>query len=390
MHAALKTMCRQVREAEPDLIVLAGDLIEKHPTAQDMTALLGHVRCLSDISPVIIVHGNHDGEGWLALCEGQDTTHDVWVCAVPDTMGLADGRLIHGIDADTECVVHCVPWVTKGHLLSRLPTVPSPEETDAAVRACLQEILGGFAVERQMAGYDGPAVLVGHMELGGSVMDSGQPNVAPGLKIDPHDLELAGCDAYMLGHIHAQQDVGTGVYAGSPYRLTWGEAGPVPKGWLLWDVERGDADFRCVAIHGPRLWAVTHEWTIREVNGDGPEWGFTPDAGTDVETVARMGDGRDRGGDELRFRYRVPAEQRTAAKAAVDACLASFWPGRRDAVTVEEVVIPAERARAPELAAVVDPVEQVRMWMALEYGEWTDQARDRVIELARQALHEVE
>lgn len=395
LDKALRTMCRQMREHEVDLVVVAGDLIEQHPSADDIHALLNHVRCFADVAPVVIVRGNHDGEGWLDLCEGMETTHDVIVSTRPETVVLScDGGLVRtdtmGSGHYSDCVIHCMPWPAKGQLLAMLEELPSPEETDQVVRHLLGEIFTGFRTERDREGYDGPSILVGHCEVGGAVMDSGQPNAAPGLTVSDAELESAGTTAIMLGHIHKCQNVGQATYAGSPTRLTWGEAGPVGKGWILWELNGSEHDGgKDITVPGPRLWAVNYEWTIRDFDGGLPLWGFTPDSGEDVEIVGTIAAGKDRHGDELRFRYKVPSEQRAAAKASVTDEIGRIWPGPIERVTIEEVVIPAEQARAPELASEDDPVEQAKRWLRLEHPDWDEAKVGGLVPLIREAVHEV-
>jgi DNA repair exonuclease SbcCD nuclease subunit len=369
-----------MRKREVDLIVVAGDLIEQHPSAADIHALLGHVRCMADVAPVVIVKGNHDGEGWLELCEGMETTFDVAVATRPMTLSLVGYELRPGVDTTgAECVIHCLPWTAKGHLLAMLDTVPSPEESDCVVRHLLGEIFTGFRTERDREGYFGPSILVCHCEVGGAVMDSGQPNVSPGFTISEHELESAGATAIMLGHIHKRQSVGFCTYAGSPARLTWGEAGPVGKGWILWELNGSEHDGgKDITVPGPNLWTVESVWAPDE---HGEEWGFAFEGEPPVPVPPAKAIQ-----DELRFRYHVPSEQRAAAKAAVTDEIGRIWHGPIERVTIEEVVIPSEHARAPEVATESDPVEQAKRWLRLEHPDWDEDRVEEMVPYFREAV----
>jgi hypothetical protein len=94
-------------------------------------------------------------------------------------------------------------------------------------------------------------------------------------------------------------------------------------------------------------------------------------------------------GDELRYRYHVPEEQREAARMALDAELQRIWPGKRENVTVEPRIIPSAHARAPHLATEEDPVLQAMEYLKLERPDLSEAQRAELLPLLREAVQGV-
>jgi len=403
LDRALRDMVAQMREHEPDLIVHSGDLGEPNPTAQDLYCQAVFLQDLADIAPTIVVAGNHDSIEHLQVLARIETLHPLWISTSPDTLALADGQILQlsdlGLDEieSVDLVIHALPWPAKGNLLARLPEMPSSEESDQVARQLLLDIFRGFKAERETAGYEGPSILLGHLEVHGAKMDSGQPVAGPGLKVGVEDLKETGADGALLGHIHARQrlsDETHVVYSGSPCRLTWGEAGAEGKGWGLLDFDpamaRHDAPvvYEWVDVPSPRLWTVEAEWESNLDNiGENIVWQFVAtkmdrDEAGALQKLAEPD-------DELRFRYHVPEDQREAAKEQAEKEIASIWPGKRENVTVEAIVIPTDKARAPEIARLDDPSQMFDRWIAAEGHDLPEERRARLQLLMNQVLQEV-
>jgi exonuclease SbcD len=406
----LDRMLEQMADARVDLIVIPGDIGENHTTARDRDQISAFLTWAADVAAVAVVAGNHDSTADWPVFRRLHTRHPLALVDRPTTLAFTyggEGRDEDLLDLeyhdpppdpdDVRAVIHCMPWPAKGNLLRLLPKMPSPEESDAAVQACLRSIFTGFRAERERLGYtDCPSILAAHVEVGGAKVDSGQPMVSQSLPVSVHELQEVGADAVMLGHIHARQSVDERVmYSGSPCRLSWGEAGAESKGWYLWEFggdPSWDAPVRVTDqnVPSPRLWTVEAHWMTgisddillyAPDNSPNGGWGYEEDRGETPATLTAA-----EGDDELRFRYHVPADQREAAKAAVDAEIKRIWPGRRELVTVEENVIASDHSRDPEIASESDPVEQARRYLRLEHPEWSDNRIEEYVPQLREAV----
>lgn len=409
LYRALERMLDEAMRDQVDLILVAGDIMELSPRDEDLDAVAHWLQRYAGIAPTVVVAGNHDPAGYMrGVLQRIGSEFHLYISTVPESLALYDGemldltRLPPGEAEAVDVVVHTLPYPHKGQLLSMLPELPAPEQSDQIVQALLREIIGGFRIDREKAGYTGPSVLLGHVEVSGSVMDSGQPNAAPGLTVSHHDLELSDCPVIALGHIHARQswDART-YYCGSPARLTWGEAGTNSKGynlieflrdpdgqsatWYDWQVEERD-------LPSPRLWTVEAEWRgeagcpeYDNQNDGAPCWLY------DLEKGAAPASLRDLPGpdDELRYRYHVPEEQREIAQMALEGELERIWPGPRENVTVEPRIIPSTHARAPEIATEEDPVEQGLRYLRMERPDLTEDQLQELLPLLQEAVQGV-
>jgi len=396
LDRALRDMTTQMKEARPDLIVHAGDLGEPNPTAQDLYSQAVFLQELADIAPTIVVAGNHDSISHLEVLARIETFYPLWISTGPDTLAFMGGDLRHLGDLDladieaVQCVIHTMPWPAKGNLLSILPQMPSSDESDQVAQQLLLDIFRGFKAERESAGCspDVPAIMVGHLEVHGATMDSGQPALGPGMRVGVYDLGAAACDVVMLGHIHARQglEIEPGLlayYSGSPCRLTWGEAGDLGKGWALHHITE-ELDHEWVNVPSPQLWTTEAEW-VQVPEGQPSIGGWDFDFGEQKDGLEGVCPE-----DELRIRYTVPEDQREPAKAEILRCASNLSETiPRERITIEEVVLPTDKARAPEIARLDDPSQMFDRWIAAEGHDLPEERRARLQLLMNQVLQEV-
>ena len=388
----LSEVQRQMREERVDLIVHAGDLGESYPTGDDLDYQAFVLQGLASIAPTVVVLGNHDSEKHWKVLQRIETSHPLALVTMVSTLVLlSDGSLedtgdIDPVDPDdVRCLVHCMPWMTKAQILARCNQA-APDATDATALGAFRALMTGMRSVRDVLGGEVPNLLVSHAEVAGYTTDAGQTNPQPGLRVSVQDLELCGSPIIALGHIHLRQEWNERIYyAGSPCRLTWGEAGAKSKGWNLYEFDdEGQAGITTLKIiPSPRLYTVEAEWSCEAethpTNPDGfidvPQFVYEGDHLVEAD---RIRDANVRPDDELRFRYHVAAEQREAAKAAVTDEIGRIWPGSIEKVTVEAVVEPGIHARAPEIAQVPTVQEQVAILLDREGKEFTASLQEKL------------
>lgn len=309
------------------LVMHSGDVFERRSNPEERRAFADWVRAVTEHAPLVIVRGNHDALGDLALFRRLRTKHPVIVeeaCGVHTVAGVA---------------VACLAWPRKAQILAAADSM-SVEEGAADAGDALRNVLRalGMALEQ----HDGPRVLLAHAMVRGSKTSAGQPLVGCDMEISVGDLALVNADFIALGHIHMPQEwegpdaLGGApiVYPGSPRRTAFGEV--EEKGYVIAELN-GRRDLRWERIATPCAPMLLVEGKYNEALG-------AVDPGLNVPTRETAV------GAEIRFRYEVPADAREAARRKADEWR-HLWLGYGAAhVKVEEVVIASTRARAPEVA----------------------------------------
>lgn len=323
-----------LEERGVDLILHSGDVFERKSNPEERSAVADWLRRAASIAPVVIVRGNHDALGDLALFAKLRTRHPVQVAEYPVVL-LAAG-----------VAVACLPWPRKAELLARAPEL---DPGDA-----LRGVLRGLG--QQLASHDGPRVLLAHAMVSGSRTSTGQPLVGCDFEIGVDDLALAGADLVALGHVHMPQDWpledAPVIYPGSPRRTAFGEV--ESKGYALAELEgQRTRTWRRIETPCAPMHLVEARW----------EGGcFLTRAVIDPAHA------------EVRFRYTVAADERDAARAAAELSRDLWLANGAVNVKLEEVVIATSSARAPEVALARTVDEKLRaLWKAR--GEEPEAAR---------------
>lgn len=356
-----------------DLVVHTGDVFDKKSTPRERIVVAEWLQAMAEIAPVLIVRGNHDVIGDLAIFRELRAKNPI---RVAEAAGV---YVLGGV------AVAAVAWPRKAHLLAQLKA--GHEESEQAAGDALRDVLRGLGAE--LAKHDGPRLLAMHAMVRGSVTSVGQPLVGCDLELGLEDLALAGADFAALGHIHKGQDWEIGdmpvVYPGSPRRTAFGET--EPKGYLLVDLDEGVALWNRVIVPATPMELLTGTWWP-EAKPE-PTFGFPAEEedGYEPPPLHFRITGGELAGAEVRFRYRVAVDHREAARAAaIELRERILMVGRAATVKLEEEVVATVRARAPEVAAAKTlPEKLVALWKARAID--IDDAR-RVRVLAK--LHELE
>jgi exonuclease SbcD len=339
-----------------DAVLFAGDAFktrDPNPTVQ--RAFAERIRRLSRAAiPTTLLIGNHDLPGVVSRA----TSVDIYDALGVDYVHVC--RRIETLTLDTASgplQVVALPWLTRSAMLTREEYRADSVE---ALEARLRERIVA-ALEGEAAGLDPdlPAVLLGHLSLGGATTGS-EHSIMLGqdLILNRGDLQPAAFDYIALGHIHKHQQVGPGtppvVYSGSLERVDFGE-------------EREDKGFVIVEIApGPRGARRT-------------TWAFRPVAARPFITVRLTPGGADPLAD-----IRAALAHRTDLAGAVVRAKLALAPEVAGQVRLGEV-----RRLLGELGAAfvgqieVETERQARVRLTLRDDEALDPARmlDRWLEL---------
>lgn len=354
----------QMDAAGCDVVLHAGDVFDRKSTPRERNAVSEWLRRAAHRRPVVLVRGNHDALGDLAIFAHLRTPHPVHVAESPCVVDLG-------------LRVACLPWPRKAELLAGADQT-APMDIAGAAREALRDALRALGAGVHGEPHEHPSVLLAHAMVTGSVTSTGQPLVGCDLEVDLSDLSLARCDAVALGHIHARQgwplrrdeQVVPVVYPGSPRRTAFGEL--EPKGWTQldfalrpgvgWNVETTFHD-----LNATKMLLAEARWTEEGLQAARVELADIADA-------------------EVRLRYTVAPDQRAAARPIV-ADLAAGWraSGAR-LVKVEEVVDAGARARdaARDVGAAQGLGDKLLALWRARGEQLTDDRRDALLTKARE------
>lgn len=254
------------RDFRPDVIINAGDLFDKRPTANEYIAARDLLRRCREVAPQIIVQGNHDIYNAVELYStaGPDR-NPIMVAQRPQVFALRTADVI------------CLPWFSKSHLVARLPPNLSAEETSLRVLDVARNLLTvqrAYSAESRAKGRI--PVLASHILVAGSELSSGQTLQGVTVGLNPYDLNEVGAAYVALGHVHKWQEWFDGriSYAGSPVRQDFGE--PEIKGFnaveIEMDGERITVRTEFIELPARRIERLEADFTNRQCPVDIEQW----------------------------------------------------------------------------------------------------------------------
>lgn len=328
-----------------ELILHAGDVFERKSTPTERRAVADWLRKCAEIAPAVIVRGNHDALGDLALFAKLRTRHPI---VVEEAVGV---HVVNGV------AVAALAWPRKAELLARLDSSVGHDASEQIAGDVLRDVLRGLGV--QLAAHDGPRVLLAHAMVRGSVTSLGQPLVGCDLEIGLEDLALARAHLVAIGHIHKGQDWRFGdapiVYPGSPRRTAFGEV--EEKAYVVAEFQGAQlVGWERVVVPATPMLLLEGEYAAEHVGLPGD---VVVPAGLVLDVPA------DVTGAEVRLRYHVESDRRDAAKAAAEDVKRDLLANGAISVKVEEVVEATTRARAPEIAVAQTIADKLEVfWRA--------------------------
>lgn len=345
-----------------DLVLHGGDVFERKSTPREREAAFAWFQEMAEIAPVVVIRGNHDALADLPLLERLDSYHPI---TVVETAGVVE---VAG------ALVACVAWPRKASLLAATGA-DSHESGEELAATALRNVLLGLGDE--LAGHDGPTMLLMHAMVRDSMTSTGQPIVGAELEVTLADLGLARAGAYFLAHIHMFQEWRINGawcgFPGSPRRTNFGEL--EPKGYLVATYEGSVCtSVEFVEVPATPMVHVDDEWAADPDRGGEPGW-----------LAGAHGLPASCAGVELRFRYRVPSDQREAARTAAESRRADWLAEGAISVQIEEVVQLEQRARCTAIAASAPLADKMAAYWAAKSFEPGDR---RAALLSK--LHQIE
>lgn len=362
-------IAEDIRDRGVDLVVHSGDVYERASRPEERSAVAEWAQKVTTTAPLVIVRGNHDQVGDLALLRRLRTVHEL---VIEEAAG------VHRVPTKRGPVsVACLAWPRKAHLAALVGDGDLERADGDALRAVLRGI--GHEMER----FEGPRVLLAHAMVRGSLTSTGQPLVGCDHELGLADLGLVDADLYALGHVHRGQEFSIGaapcIYPGSPRRTAFGEL--EEKGYIIADFEESDGGrWRCVSHALVR----TPCRPMLQIEGEfhGEHVGLPGDvvvpAGLALSGLPE--DPAELRGAEVRVRYLVEADRRDEAREHAARAKADLLERHgAHSVKVEEQVVATTRARAPEVGRAQTLPEQLEAFWASKGIELDQERRARLL-----------
>jgi DNA repair protein SbcD/Mre11 len=349
----------------PDIIVIAGDVCDEAVVFGSSASLAAatFIQACAGIAPVLIIRGtsSHDAPGSVNLLGELAGSFPIYTTDWPGQVGLLhDGRFSTIVDGTRpRALISCLPTVTKANVVAASPGTIHDSSMDTA--SLIREMFQGWnIVNHSKRGAGVPTIFVGHLTVTGSQTSTGQIMTGRDLELTTGDLKLAGCDAYLLGHIHKQQSWDTIYYCGSITRLNHGET--EAKGFYIHDIHDGMVESRF------------YETPARVMLTKRSEGLPTVDTVADVKK-----------GELVRVVYEVAEEDlHKVDEEAIRA--AALARGAAD-VKIEKVIVPKIRVRAEGISRATTLEEKLMRWAETTSAEIT---RETIEKLSLLETNEVE
>ncbi|MHB8408300.1 MAG: metallophosphoesterase family protein [Acidiferrobacterales bacterium] len=335
-------------EAGVDAAIISGDSTDHELGlhAPAVSALAGQIHRLADYCPVLMLQGtfSHEPPGTLDVFRLLGGRFPIQIVDRIGQVALVGNRwvsspswIFESFPENTRLLVSGLPTVNKGVLAG----VAGVADAAQAVGAAITDVLAGWGAVNKLARAAGiPTAGVSHGTVSGCLTEHDVPMAGLDHEFTSGTLFTAETSAFMLGHIHKQQqwerDGRLVSYAGSIGRLHYGEEGP--KGFLLWDVGVDGAQAQFVETPARRMVHL--------------DFAGLPD----IEAIRKAATAAN--GAFVRVRWEVSEEQRDAVdRGAIESLL-----GAAAEVHLEGRIIPKVRSRAEGILRANTLAEQVGKW----------------------------
>lgn len=341
-----KWIAEQVAKEKPACFLSGGDVFDGASTPIEREAVADWLTEVAETCPVLIARGNHDRGLDTFFMRRLATKHPI---VVEERCGV---HVIGGLK------IAAVAWPNRASVAAMLGQPLTGTQIDEVAVEALRNVLRGLGQQK-------PDLLLGHWMISGAVTSVGQQLVGAELEVGLADLALAGAKMTIASHIHAPQaweyKKQPIAYCGSPYRTSYGET--ERKSIIYADVTAKGVEWKRYVTPCTDMVLLTADWTDGKLvfDGKGP-----------LKSVVM--------GAECRLRYRVPADQRDAARAAVADVKARMLGDGAENCKVEEQLTVQTRARTPEIATAKTLADKLDVLWKSRGVELDAQRRARVLQ----------
>jgi len=342
----LNRIVSEVLKGSPDIVMITGDLygraVPHKPSPIERATLEQQLIRLAECAPVYVVKGNHDHEEAFELLSNLGGTYPV------TPLSRAGSKKVY--TPGGAAMLYWMAYPNKNWLLADEKPRGAAEAREHAIGK-IDKLLELWATS--MRQHDLPVLFMGHFQVTGAQLASGEVISTGEIEISRHRLAALPVAYGALGHIHKCQHLDRGImnYAGSPWVTEFGDHGE--KGWIEFDTRSDAPVFRN---------SNTRRWVTLRYRWAG-EWVEYPEE-QDLKNVV------------VRARLTVPDVHVASCPWKEEISKLKAVAHR---VKHEKIIEPTIRVRAPEVAAsktIPDKLESY--WNILETSP-TDQLKKQAL-----------
>lgn len=339
----------QCLELDIDLVLISGDVFERKSNPEERNAVAAWLRDLAECAPVVMIRGNHDAVGDLAIFSKLNARKEI---IVEEQAGF---HTVNGF------AVAALAWPRKAELLAAIGVPMSAEESSVEAQKELRNVFMNFGLQFDSLEPGIAKIFLGHVSVRGCVTSTGQPMVGMDMEVSLEDLSLAKADCYALGHIHKGQSWQINgapvIYPGSPRRTAFGEI--ETKNVVVLEFEEGKlSNWYPVETPAAPMILLETNFDVMLLGSDGAEL-------TGYGDLTLLPDDLEYAGAEIRLRYHVDSDKQELAKRAANDRVVELLAMGAVSVKVESIVHSTTRARTPEVTTAKTLVEKLAvLWAA--------------------------
>lgn len=351
--ASVDQIIRECLVLPVGLWAVPGDLYDAGSDVFSRNAWGDRMRQMANIAPVVACYGNHDRDGDLYLLSQIGATWPIYVVDRPQTIDVAtpQGQTV---------TVFVLPYPhPSGFVAAGTPTGDVVAIARNALDAIFMDAGARLHAAREAKR---PTLFIGHANVGGSKMSTGQPLIGKEIELDEQLLMRLGDCPKVLNHIHLPQEIGGAILTGSITAMSWGETEAKRYVRIDYDVEQ--ATDVLAQLRGAGLFAEMQsapwQWKALScplntpqlvlVNARFENMTFTYDI--DPSTVAATA--------HVRVRVRFPETERQFFEYGKSQVVEAFAHVQK--LQIEPICETDRGLRAPEVAAAQTLPEKLKAW----------------------------
>jgi len=212
--ASVEQILNECKREPVGFWAIPGDLYDAGSDVKTRNAWVALIQRMALKAPVVIAYGNHDRDGDLDMLAELKGAYPIHVFNKPQVIELKTPQ-------NVVMSVFVLPYPhPSGLVAAGTPT----GDVVAAARGLLDVIFmdaGARLIAAEKRGQ--PTLMIGHANVGGSKMSTGQPLIGREIELDEQLMLRLGNCPKVLNHIHLPQEIGGAVLAGSITAMSWGE-----------------------------------------------------------------------------------------------------------------------------------------------------------------------
>ncbi len=317
-----------VRDARPDLLVIAGDIYDRAVPPGDSVELLGEILHLlvRDLGvQVVLIAGNHDDQRRLAFAAPLLREAGLFIANSPV------GAAIKFADPHGPIHILAADYGHPALVATLLADEPPATDHEAAFAGVMRNLRSQFPAGER-------SVVVAHAFVQGGLTTDSERLLSVGASGAVSAAHLDGFDYVALGHLHRPQSFAGGRirYSGSPLPYSFSEAGQAKSITLIELGAAGPARIREIPLPTQHRLAVvrgTLDEVLQLLAGAKDAWLQVVLTDRPFDAIARL---RERHPMVLDLRFEAPAlggiaANHTARAATADPleAVAAFWQAVR-------------------------------------------------------------